>query len=87
MLWDGREPRLQELVTANYDFDTYLDIMTHPGTPFGKLEYLAAAALYGMRLLVHRGGKQTVAFWQRQGSRPLMVAKWPHPTDGGHGCG
>ena len=62
MLWDGREPRLQELVTANYDFDTYLDIMTHPGTPFGKLEYLAAVALYGMGLLVHREEKQTVAF-------------------------
>ena len=62
MLLDGREPRRQELVTADYDFDTYLDIMAHPGTPFGKLEYIAAAALYGMRLLVHIYGRKTVAF-------------------------
>ena len=62
VLWGGREPRLQEQATADYDFDTYLDIMAHPGTPFGKLEYLAAAALEGTELQVHRDGKQTVAF-------------------------
>ena len=74
-LYEWREPLLQELVTADYDSDTYLDIMTHPGTPFGKLEYLAAATLYGTRLLVHRDGKQTVAFGSAKDVDPLMAAK------------
>ena len=62
MLWVGLVPRLYGQATASYDFNAYLTIMMHPGTPFGKLEYLAAAALYGRRFLIHRDGEQTVGF-------------------------
>ena len=62
MLWSGMEPRLHGQVTAAYDFNTYLTVMMHAGTPFGKLEYSAAAALYGRIFLIHGDGEQTLGF-------------------------
>ena len=76
------EPRLHEQVYRSYDFSTYLAKMMHPGAPFGKLEYLAAAELYGRRFLIHRDGEHTVGFgnanetdhfWQQNGHIQLAT--------------
>lgn len=85
------EPRLHGQATAAYDANTYLTIMVHPGTPFGKPEYLTAAALYDRRFLIHRDGEQTVIFdntnetnhfWLQNGHRELVTNVCKRGTNG-----